>query len=330
MSTGIGKRRLRRQLSLLWLGFQPCNGQCKRFRAFTMRLPISSRVMSCYVQQKECHLGFSIDLHTAEHPRNAQTRPVVYIHLPISSVSSHLKVANLKPSVTRIDEFLTAPISSFTSSAGGRHFDLERGEGDREMFSMSTMSNGRNDHRDSPSAASAASALGSFANGSSGSSGSSEHEAVLPGWRAEPWLTQNHGAPIALVSDVDVRDATFGYRAATESGLVETRVLKKLNFQVKSGSFVMIAGAVGSGKSTLLASLACARPALHGSCETKGRRAYVPQKPFLLNGTVRENIIFGLPLDEERYNSALEMSALPDDLKTLTDGDATLVGESGV
>jgi ABC-type multidrug transport system fused ATPase/permease subunit len=69
---------------------------------------------------------------------------------------------------------------------------------------------------------------------------------------------------------------------------------------------------------------------LHGFCETKGRRAYVPQKPFLLNGTVRQNIIFGLPLDEERYNSALEMSALPDDLKTLTDGDATLVGESGV
>ena len=94
-----------------------------------------------------------------------------------------------------------------------------------------TMSaNGRNDHRDSPSAASAASALGSFANGSSGTS---EHEAVLPGWRAEPWLdTQNHGAPIALVSRdvVDVRDATFGYRAATESGLVETRVFEEVEF----------------------------------------------------------------------------------------------------
>ncbi|CAK9002186.1 ATP-binding cassette sub-family C member 4 (MRP/cMOAT-related ABC transporter) (Multi-specific organic anion transporter B) (MOAT-B) (Multidrug resistance-associated protein 4) [Durusdinium trenchii] len=114
------------------------------------------------------------------------------------------------------------------------------------------------------------------------------------------------------------------------TGLSETCVLSAVNLQVKAGSFVMIAGAVGSGKSTLLASLACARPALHGSCHTNGRRAYVPQKPFLLNGTIREDITFGLPYDEERYNSCVEMAALPDDLKTLTRGDYTLVGESGV
>ena len=271
-----------------------------------------------------CHMGFSLDLDTLLNTpmhKLDQLGTFTCPFLPFFFSCVFTKVANLKPSVTRIDDFLTAPISSFTSSASGGRQDLERGEG-REMSTMSAM--GRNDHRDSPSAD-----LGSFANGTSEVS---ENE-VVPGWRAEPWLDiQSHGAPMALVSRdvVDVRDATFGYRAATESGLVETRVLKKLNFQVKAGSFVMIAGPVGSGKSTLLASLACARPALHGLCETKGRRAYVPQKPFLLNGTVKENIIFGLPFDEERYNSALDMSALPDDLKTLTDGDATLVGESGV
>ena len=59
----------------------------------------------------------------------------------------------------------------------------------------------------------------------------------------------------------------------------------------------MIAGAVGSGKSTLLASLAGARPPLRGCCQVQGRRAFVPQKPFLLNGSVRENILFGLPFE---------------------------------
>ena len=215
-------------------------------------------------------------------------------------------VANLKPSLTRIDEFLTAPINGTRSPGPGRPLDLEALEGMEQEMSQMSMSNGHTVHR---------------------------HDTPRP-WRAEPWLeTGTRGAaPMAVVSRnaVEVSNATFGYRSGTDSGLFETCVLEKLNFQVKAGSFVMIAGAVGSGKSTLLASLACARPALHGFCETKGRRAYVPQKPFLLNGTVKENIIFGLPLDDERYNSALEMSALPDDLKTLTSGDATLVGESGV
>ena len=236
-------------------------------------------------------------------------------------------VANLKPSIKRIDEFLTAPING-TQSRGpggpggpGRPLDLEALEGvegmEQEMsqmsqMSMSNMSNGHTVHN------------------------VHRHDTPRP-WRAEPWLETGTrvAAPMAVVSRnaVEVSNATFGYRSGTDTswnGLFETSVLQKLNFQVKAGSFVMIAGAVGSGKSTLLASLACARPALHGFCETKGRRAYVPQKPFLLNGSVKENIVFGLPLDDERYNSALEMSALPDDLKTLTSGDATLVGESGV
>eukprot|EP00955_Chlamydomonas_euryale_P113787 366233-Chlamydomonas_euryale.AAC.1 len=36
-----------------------------------------------------------------------------------------------------------------------------------------------------------------------------------------------------------------------------------------------------------------------------GRAAYVPQSPFIVNATVRENILFGLPYDEERYVDAV-------------------------
>ena len=106
--------------------------------------------------------------------------------------------------------------------------------------------------------------------------------------------------------------------------------LKPACGQVQRGSFVMIAGPVGSGKSTLLASLACSRPPLRGICRVSGQRAFVPQKPFLLNGTVKENILFGLQLDEERYATSLQLAALLEDLSTLSQGDQTPVGESGV
>lgn len=150
-------------------------------------------------------------------------------------------------------------------------------------------------------------------------------------WRQEPWLEHRSGSTVAVPAAwaVELQAAAFGYQVLEASTLCETCVLQGLELQIQAGSFVMIAGAVGSGKSTLLASLAGARPPLRGRCEVKGRRAFVPQKPFLLNGSVRENIVFGLPWEEERYAAALDMAALAEDLKQLTKGDATAVGESG-
>ena len=150
-------------------------------------------------------------------------------------------------------------------------------------------------------------------------------------WYEEPWLStcQSVGGS-ATENAVEVEGAAFGYKRQVATGLEEVCVLDQVSFQVQKGSFVMIAGPVGSGKSTLLTSLACLRAPLRGQCRVNGHRAFVSQKPFLLNGTVKENILFGLPLDEGRYASALHMAALSEDLSTLSSGDATPVGESGV
>ncbi|CAJ1399943.1 unnamed protein product [Effrenium voratum] len=201
-------------------------------------------------------------------------------------------VANLTPSLTRIDRFLTASISERTARPGS--------ETEMEMAEMTVTS---------------------MSGAGAGGTGS---------WRQEPWLNTDgsYDAPHDTAgAAVEVQNAAFGYKSPD---LVETRILQGVNLQVKAGSFVMIAGPVGSGKSTLLASLAGARPALSGLCRVRGLRAFVPQKPFLLNGSVKENILFGLPCDQERYESALQTAALPEDLKTLSRGDATMVGESGV
>jgi len=109
-----------------------------------------------------------------------------------------------------------------------------------------------------------------------------------------------------------------------------TVVLEDVTLKVPAGQLIMVAGPVGSGKSTLLASLACARPVLEGSCEVLGWRSYVTQKPFLLNGTVKENILFGLTFETTRYEDAIWRAALTEDLRALSLGDQTLVGENGV
>ena len=48
--------------------------------------------------------------------------------------------------------------------------------------------------------------------------------------------------------------------------------------------------------------------------------AFVAQIPWIENATIKENILFGLPLDEERYEKVIEACALKKDLEMLTDG----------
>ncbi|CAO3623722.1 unnamed protein product [Cunninghamella echinulata] len=60
------------------------------------------------------------------------------------------------------------------------------------------------------------------------------------------------------------------------------------------------------------------------------RVAYVAQSSWLQNGTIRENILFGLPLIQDRYNSTLWACGLNPDLEILSDGDLTEIGERGI
>ena len=89
-------------------------------------------------------------------------------------------------------------------------------------------------------------------------------------------------------------------------------------------------GQVGSGKSTLLQGVIQALPAAQGSLVTTGNCAYVPQEQFLINSTLRNNVLFGSPLDEERYRRALRCCCLEPDLLQLVDGDRTEIGAFGV
>jgi len=66
------------------------------------------------------------------------------------------------------------------------------------------------------------------------------------------------------------------------------------------------------------------------SIRLNGSVAYVAQKPWIINATVKENILFGSQFDKNQYSEALRTSCLQSDLKILIKKDETEIGEKGV
>lgn len=56
----------------------------------------------------------------------------------------------------------------------------------------------------------------------------------------------------------------------------------------------------------------------------------MPQSPWIQHGTIEENILFGLPMDRERYDDILQACALEMDIAQLDYGDQTEIGERGI
>ena len=78
-------------------------------------------------------------------------------------------------------------------------------------------------------------------------------------------------------------------------------VLNVPEFSVKPGELVAVAGRVGAGKSSLVHAILGNMHPVQGTSESGGRVSYVPQNPWCQNLTLRDNITFGLPFDEEKY-----------------------------
>ncbi|KAH3663902.1 hypothetical protein WICMUC_005892 [Wickerhamomyces mucosus] len=106
--------------------------------------------------------------------------------------------------------------------------------------------------------------------------------------------------------------------------------LANVNFLAKKGDLACIVGKVGSGKSALIQSILGDLRRIDGSVTIHGNIAYVAQVPWIMNGTVKENIIFGHKFDPIFYEKTVKACALTIDFAILKDGDQTLVGEKGI
>ncbi|XP_037610524.1 canalicular multispecific organic anion transporter 2 isoform X1 [Sebastes umbrosus] len=107
-------------------------------------------------------------------------------------------------------------------------------------------------------------------------------------------------------------------------------VLHNINLMVPQGSLLAVVGHVGCGKSSLLSALLGEVEKLEGEVSIRGSVAYVPQQAWIQNATLRDNILFGKPYNEQQYRCVLEACALTPDLEVLPGGDMTEIGEKGI
>ncbi len=127
--------------------------------------------------------------------------------------------------------------------------------------------------------------------------------------------------------------AHVGYRSgAGDEGEEALLALCGVSLAVRRGGVTGVVGAVGSGKSTLLLALLQELPLQQGSAGVAARDpvAYLAQSPAVINGTIRDNVTFCEPYDEQRYEECLAAAMLGPDLAILPAGDLTEAGERGV
>ncbi len=157
-------------------------------------------------------------------------------------------------------------------------------------------------------------------------------------------LPDNHDdnsiSPIVFSKDIILDNISFSY--SVDAG----PILQQLNLTIPKGSRIGFIGETGSGKSTLLDIIMGLLQPTAGELKVDGKKissnnlrawqkhvAHVPQNIFLADGTISENIAFGLPKDqinEELVHQAAKQAQIHDIIQGLPNDYRTLVGERGV
>ncbi|ADG94195.1 ABC transporter related protein [Arcobacter nitrofigilis DSM 7299] len=135
---------------------------------------------------------------------------------------------------------------------------------------------------------------------------------------------------------IRLNNLTFGYSE-------KTKVLENINLDIKKGEKIAFVGASGSGKSTMVDIIIGLFRPLSGDIQIDGivinesnikslrkKVGYIPQSVYLFDGTVAENISFGLEYDELKIKEVLKRSKILNFLEEHQNGINTFVGEGGI
>jgi len=170
--------------------------------------------------------------------------------------------------------------------------------------------------------------------------------------RIEKFLKSAEKVSCLTPSDeIAFKDATVAWPADDEARDSDRFTLSNLNIAFPSKELSVVSGKTGGGKSLLLAALLGEVDLLKGSIEVPkapslddrfdhratpqnwiidSALAFVAQIPWIENATIKDNILFGLPFEERRYEKTLQVCALEKDLDILPDGDRTDIGANGI
>ncbi|KAJ3071937.1 Multidrug resistance-associated protein 4 [Rhizoclosmatium hyalinum] len=137
-------------------------------------------------------------------------------------------------------------------------------------------------------------------------------------------------SPLATPSETKKQDAKF--QGTDEDAQTSREILKNISVTLRKSQMAVVIGPVGSGKSSLLNAVLREMECHEGSLYTPRnlRIAYASQTPWILSGTIRENILFGSTLDIEKLRRVIYACALEKDIELFEYGLETLVGERGV
>ncbi|KAL7557087.1 hypothetical protein ACA910_009910 [Epithemia clementina (nom. ined.)] len=128
--------------------------------------------------------------------------------------------------------------------------------------------------------------------------------------------------------------ATAGSSSSSSSSSITDGMplaLDNVSVEFYHGTLTAIIGAVGSGKSALLQALVAELAVTSGSIDRNYQTlAYAAQDPWIMGGTIKDNILMGQELDEEWYHQVVLACTLNVDFEQLRDGDQTVVGDRGV
>ncbi len=156
--------------------------------------------------------------------------------------------------------------------------------------------------------------------------------------RTVPSVLDGSGAlpPLPVRGEVEFTNVSVAFEGR--------EVLRDVNLRVPAGATVALVGGTGAGKTTLAGLLVRLSDPTGGSVCLDGidvrewpltllrdSVAFVPQEAFLFSDSIRENISYGRPeAGDSEYELATRISRLSNDLKDLTDGLETTIGERGV
>ena len=135
---------------------------------------------------------------------------------------------------------------------------------------------------------------------------------------------ENNTLPENETNAVEVNNACFSWDNMKKPSL------KNINLEFPKGSLTAIVGVVGSGKSSLLQAIVGEMERVSGSVKIGGTISYVSQQAWIQNLSLKDNILFSQPYQEQQYQKIIDACALEEDFKNLPNGDQTEIGENGI
>ncbi|WP_411332970.1 ABC transporter ATP-binding protein [Metabacillus indicus] len=144
--------------------------------------------------------------------------------------------------------------------------------------------------------------------------------------------------PLILKREIELKDVSFRYSGSCEFAL------KNISIMIPINKMTAVAGRSGAGKSTLIDILMGLNTPEYGEVLVDGMKltsanakalrksvSYVPQEPFLFNGSIRENLqMVAENADDSELWDALRFASASEFVKNLPHGLDTKLGDRGV